>query len=284
MGAIAVIGAGWLGLPLAMQLKQQRHTVYATRTSSDRLSELDDLSLPCFELSLGNHPHTPGVQAADPIAQRLIEREIKTVVGTFPPGFRKGGGECYALHWQTLIDACLKAEVEKVVMVSSSTVYPDRPQLMLESDASIDNANDNPDFSHKAQVMLRAEQAVIDSGLNFVILRCSGLFGPNRHPARFVSKLSSVSQKAPVNMVHLDDALSAVRYAISALSNEIVNVTCPETVSKAAFYQEALIQSAQPVSMPPITDTPAKRISAQKLVNSGFCFKYVNVLDGLKHT
>ncbi|MFA0521664.1 SDR family NAD(P)-dependent oxidoreductase, partial [Vibrio sp. 10N.222.55.E8] len=81
---------------------------------------------------------------------------------------------------------------------------------------------------------------VMDSGLDFTILRFSGLIGPNRHPSRFASKLKQVSSQAPANMLHLDDAIGSVNFAIEQLHNEVVNVTTPNTVSKAEFYAAAL--------------------------------------------
>ncbi len=40
MKRVVVIGAGWLGLPLAQWLKQQGHIVYATRTTPQGLQTL----------------------------------------------------------------------------------------------------------------------------------------------------------------------------------------------------------------------------------------------------
>ena len=82
-------------------------------------------------------------------------------------------------------------------MVSSTTVYPNTAQDMVEEDASLAKAENDDKFSDNAKIMLQAENLLISSGLKFAIVRCSGLIGPNRHPARFVAHLTKVSSKAP---------------------------------------------------------------------------------------
>ncbi|WP_413285938.1 NAD-dependent epimerase/dehydratase family protein [Vibrio sp. MA40-2] len=281
------MGAGWLGQPLATQLLANKQFVYATRRSAATLEELRAHSIPCFQLSLQGH-HAPLNGQNDPdyttqIVQDLIDRDIETVIGVFPPGFRQGGGEGYANNWKTLVDCCRKAKVNKIIMVSSTSVYPDTCATMIEADASYEIAVDNDDYSNKSRIMLTAEQSVLESKIDYVILRCSGLFGPNRHPARFVAKLSSISNVAPVNMVHLDDVVNAIEYSLTHINNQIVNVSTPNTVTKYQFYQQALQHYAEPITMPETNSVNTKRISAEKLLTTGFTFKFDNVLDALAH-
>ena len=279
MNRIAIIGAGWLGLPLAQQLIKNGETVFATRRETPRLQELVKKNVPCFPLSLsGNKP-----EADRQFVSQLINNDISIVIGAFPPGFRQGGGDAYAVQWQTLVSSCQEAGVEKLIMISSSTVYPDMVGIMTEEHASLTLAQGNPSFSDKARIMLRAEQSVIDSGLDYVILRYSGLFGPNRHPARFVNKLSSVSSKAPANMLHLDDAIASAVFSIRNISREIVNVTSPITLSKADFYQAAIDSYDSKLTLPPRNENGAKQISPDKLLQKGFEFKYTTATQGLAH-
>ena len=131
--------------------------------------------------------------------------------------------------------------------------------------------------------MLQAEQYVIDSGLDYVVLRLSGLIGPQRHPSRFVSKLKQVSRLAPVNMVHLTDAIRAISYSIDSLSHEIVNVTSPHTVTKDHFYKMALDHFNEPASLlPTIVDTVDKRIVTKKLIELGFQYQNPDVSAALE--
>ncbi|MDF5539224.1 NAD-dependent epimerase/dehydratase family protein, partial [Vibrio parahaemolyticus] len=171
-----------------------------------------------------------------------------------PPGFRKGRGQEYAQQWQILANAAKQNNVEKLLMISSTTVYPNLASDMEEADASLSLAAESPYFSDNARIMLQAEQHVIDSNINFVILRCSGLIGPDRHPSRFAARLQQVSRKAPANMLHQDDAVSAAKFALGNLSNQVINVTTPHTVSKAEFYQAAINKIGSEIPLPPVTE------------------------------
>lgn len=278
MNNIAVIGAGWLGQPLVKALLKEGHSAYATRTSSQRLEALKQQAIPCFALNIPSCSNS-----IQDVIQSFEQRKIKTVVGAFPPGFRKGKGEEYAKRWQALTKASIEAGVAKLIMVSSTTVYPDRNATFTENQASYQKAVNSDEFSENARTMLLAEQQLIDSGLGYVVMRYSGLFGPERHPARFVDKLSSVSRVAPVNMVHQLDAVNAAVFAITSLNNQVVNITSPKTVCKAEFYQQAIGHYKKTLTMPEFDNKPGKRISADKLCKLGFEFHYPDVLDGLGH-
>jgi NAD dependent epimerase/dehydratase family enzyme len=82
-------------------------------------------------------------------------------------------------------------------------------------------------------------------------------------------------------MLHLDDAINAVDFAISQLHNEVVNVTTPNTVSKAEFYAAALKSANSSEPLPPIVDTPDKLISSKKILDLGYSFKFNSTLDAL---
>lgn len=166
-------------------------------------------------------------------------------------------------------------------MVSSTSVYPNVAKEMLEQDASLLLAQQNEAFSDGARIMLQAEQYVIDSDLNYVIVRCSGLIGPNRHPSRFAARLPQVSRLAPANMLHLEDAVGVVTFAAEKLSNQIVNATTPQTVSKAEFYQAALNAAQLNSPLPPIVDIADKRIMSNKIEQLGYQFHYGNTLEAL---
>ncbi|BFN31698.1 NAD(P)H-binding protein [Vibrio harveyi] len=275
MANILIMGAGWLGAPLAQTLADQGHHVTVTRRSQSRLDELPITSVRTAQLDL-----------SEPIAQQKIvelikQEQIERIVGSFPPGFRKGNGQEYAQQWQRLVEAAKVSGVEKLLMVSSTTVYPNLPVDMREEDATFALAQDNPHFSDNARIMLQAEQYVMDSGIDYAIVRCSGLIGADRHPSRFALRLKQVSRKAPANMVHQNDAVAATAFALNQIENEVVNATTPNTVSKAEFYQAAITQSDLDIALPPVTETADKRILADKLISLGYQFQFNSTLDAL---
>ncbi|KIF46813.1 nucleoside-diphosphate sugar epimerase [Vibrio owensii 47666-1] len=275
MANTLIVGAGWLGTPLAQTLIDQGHQVTVTRRSQTRLDEFPLTSVQPALLDL-NEPHSQQ-QLIKLIEQHRIER----IVGAFPPGFRKGNGQEYAQQWQRLVSAAKQSSVNKLLMVSSTTVYPNLAVDMKEEDATLALAQTSEHFSDNARIMLQAEQYVIDSGIDYVIVRCSGLIGSDRHPSRFAMRLKQVSRKAPANMVHQNDAVAATAFALNQIDNEVVNATTPNTVSKAEFYQAAITQSDLDIALPPVTETADKRILADKLVALGYQFQFNSTLDAL---
>jgi nucleoside-diphosphate-sugar epimerase len=275
MANTLIVGAGWLGTPLAQTLIDQGHQVTVTRRSQTRLDEFPLTSVQPALLDL-NEPHSQQ-QLIELIEQHQIER----IIGAFPPGFRKGNGQEYAQQWQRLVSAAKQSSVNKLLMVSSTTVYPNLAVDMKEEDATLALAQTSEHFSDNARIMLQAEQYVIDSGIDYAIVRCSGLIGSDRHPSRFAMRLKQVSRKAPANMVHQNDAVAATAFALNQIGNEVVNATTPNTVSKAEFYQAAITQSDLDIALPPVTETADKRILADKLVALGYKFQFNSTLDAL---
>ncbi|ELA9323163.1 NAD(P)H-binding protein [Vibrio parahaemolyticus] len=275
MANTLIVGAGWLGTPLAQALLVEGHDVVITRRSQARLDERPSTIANAALLDLNDE------NAAQKLDEIIQSNHIERIVGSFPPGFRRGSGREYTQQWSTLVKAAKQHTIEKLVMISSTTVYPNLPTEMKEESASLALAQTHPNFSDNAKIMLEAEQSVIDSGINYAILRCSGLIGPDRHPARFAMRLKQVSRKAPANMLHQSDAVAVAQFALDHLSNQIINVTTPHTVSKAEFYQAAITKSGAEISLPPVTEDADKRILADKLVSLGYRFRFNSTLDAL---
>ncbi|MFC3023540.1 NAD(P)H-binding protein [Vibrio zhugei] len=272
MSQIVIIGAGWLGKPLAQALLADGHHVSATSTSTDGVNRLQDDGIPAFECDLAK-PET--------LQEHLKQRNCEIVIGCFPPGFRRGNADDYIHYWASIVTHARTAGVKKILMVSSTSVYPTEAKTMVESDASYVQSTASDAFTDNAKRLLQAEQCVIDSGLDYAIVRCSGLMGPERHPSRFVARLSAISDQAPANMIHQTDAIGVLRFALSNIHRDVVNATTPTTVDKAQFYRAALKQANMTTPLPPITHTGDKRVSAEKLVKLGYVFHYQSTLDAL---
>ncbi len=274
---VLIIGAGWLGLPLALQLEQSGYTVAVTKTSQSSLKPILTYPVKGYVCKLATNDNQDLISSA--IENILLDFQPDIVIGSFPPGFRSGNGGIYAMQWQTLTRAVQNSNASKLVMISSSTVYPSVANVMTEDKANLALASTDSSFSDKARIMLQAEQYVIDSGLNYCIIRCSGLFGPDRHPARFATKLKQVSRLAPANMLHLSDAVGVAQFALEELNREVINATTPHTVNKEQFYRAAIADAKLDCSFPPVIEQTDKSISSEKLVQRGYTFHLQSVLD-----
>ena len=273
MKNITIIGGGWLGTPLSQYLTSVGQRVFVSKTTAEGAAQLKQLGINSFVANLSEGPRA--------LNEHLTENPSDIVIGCFPPGFRKQTGQNYLANWQAVIEAAKNAGVKRVVMVSSTTVYPNLAQDMVEDDATLEKSEANPLFSDNAKVMLAAETSLIESGLSYAIVRCSGLVGPNRHPSRFAAMLKQVSDCAPANMIHLQDAIGAVSFMALNPANETVNATTPNTVNKAQYYQAALDSVGSDQALPPVVHVEDKRIIADKLVSLGYRFHFQHTLDAL---
>jgi len=274
-----LIGAGWLGKPLALKLQELNYQVKASKTSQLGAEQLTLLGIDSMVCEL---PTSPFEHQFNLLVEALEEFQPDTLIGCFPPRFRQGMKDQYAKWWRSVVEACVAAKVPKIIMVSATSVYPDEAKLMREEDATLDLSRANSKFSDSAKVMLQAEQALLDADIEHVVIRCAGLFGPDRHPARFLSKLKQVSQQTTANMLHLDDAIGVCLFAIEHLHNDTVNACSPFKVTKAEFYSEALRDSGLAIPFPPLSNEPAKTICSKKLVKLGYHFHYRSALDAFR--
>lgn len=264
--------------PLALHFLQQGKKVYVSNASLDGVCESKQLGLAAHQLSFP-------LDSVDDYAQLLKELQITTVIGCITPGLRKpkDGTEPdwdgYARKWQQICAGAKTAGVNKVVMISSTAVYPSRSDAMAEPDANYQIALSDSGFSKKSLALLKGEQQVIDSGLDYVVIRCSGLVDEKRHPSRFVAHLKSVSNQAPANMLHRLDAVGITAFASESLVNQVINASTPNTCSKAEFYQAALDSVDSSLDLPEITDTSDKLIDSALSERLGYSYRFKHTLE-----
>lgn len=275
---VVVIGGGWLGVPLAIELEKSGHTVVISKTSPEGAEALNNLGFSTEVVNLGG-------DSTQAIIERLKSYSPEVIIGCFPPGFRAAQADVhsasYQQKWHQLTEVAEHLEVNKLVMISTTGVYPSVDKTMTEESVTLNDSH----LSDKSRKLLMAEHCVLECAVPATVLRCSGLFGPKRHPARFVRHMKSVSDNAPANMVHLVDVIGAVDFLLTRGEQQIFNVTTPNTVSKATFYQHAIgtlgHASQAPLALPSINHHPDKLIVSDKLVQHGYRFYYQHVYEAL---
>ncbi len=278
MSNILILGAGWLGSPLANHLTRSSHFANA-KVHAVRRSVRPEAINPSVTMHHWDLEHSSGRQS---LAALMEQHRFDKVIGCFPPGFRQGKGEHYLSIWQFIAEQCHHTQVKQVVQISSTSVYPEQADIMTENQASLAIAQGNPQFSDKAVAMLEAESVLKARGFTATILRCSGLIGPQRHPARFAARLKSVSTLASANMVHQADVIRAIEFCLLHQIAGIYNLSCPTSVSKAEFYRFAIEHAHVAHPLPPQSPSPGKTISGQLICQQGFQYQYPSTLDAIK--
>lgn len=223
---VAVLGCGWLGLPLARALVAAGYPVRGTTTTPSQLLLLRDAGIRPFLLRLA-----PTLAPTDADTLRTLLRGVDVLLLNVPPGREGGQPQAYPIIINHVAEAAQAAGVAHTVLVSSTGVYPDEARVMQEPDAlaSTDAS------SH----LLRAE--ALFQGNSHTVLRLAGLMGPGRPPGRFLAGRTGVAHgEAPVNMIHLQDAIGLLLKVLELnLWGHTLNACATTHPSRRTFYTAA---------------------------------------------
>ncbi len=126
MNTISVLGCGWLGLPLAETLLKAGYQVKgSTRTKSD-LTKLEEKGITSFLLELNPEIRGDGLDS-------FFDSNILII--DFPPERRHDIVTYHELQAVSLIDRIKASPIDRVIFVSSTSVYPDLNREVTETDA-----------------------------------------------------------------------------------------------------------------------------------------------------
>jgi nucleoside-diphosphate-sugar epimerase len=270
---IAVLGCGWLGLPLAKHLLAQGHRVLGTTTSPEQLPLLAAQGIEAQLIQLGSD-----FSAADETRLTSLLSQATTLVLNVPPRAAVAGG--YPQLLRPVHRAVAAGRVQAVLFVSTTGVYPDEPRLMRETDAvsTRDAASD----------VLRTEGHFVPryGQWKSTVVRLGGLIGPGRAPGRFLAGRQNLPQgDAPTNLLHLTDAVGVLSTIIDQnIWGHTLNVCAQSHPLRRNFYPAA----ATYIGLEPPTFQPGG--SSSKIIDSSrlrslvpYAFRHDDVLAALPY-
>lgn len=229
-GTFGILGAGWLGLPLARALLAAGKQVAVTVSSVEKAARLQGEGINAYPLTIS--ADMPG---ADKKEQWPIPCE--TLVICVPPS--KTDDYPYAVA-----KACQLAKTHgtrRVLFVSATSVW-----------GAGQAEGEQPKPRHaRGERMLAAEQAVQAAGFECVmIVRPSGLYGPDRHPGRFLAGKTLEGGGQAVNLVHLDDVVAACLLLLErGKDGDAYNLSAPVHPRREQFYPFAARQLGLPAPL-----------------------------------
>ncbi|MGS3142314.1 NAD-dependent epimerase/dehydratase family protein [Aeromonas sanarellii] len=206
-----IVGAGWLGLPLAQALQRSGQRVAVTVSSAEKAGRLRGEGIAAWPLLLAPEMETLPFRCRD-------------LVICVPPSKT----EDYPASVARLCRLALMAGVQRVLFISATSVW-----------APGQGEDETPAPAHERGMRMRAaELAVLDAGFACaMVLRPAGLYGPDRHPGRFLAGKTLAGGGQAVNLVHLDDVVAACQLMLAqGLDGEAYNLSAPVHPRREQLY------------------------------------------------
>lgn len=265
---ISLLGCGWLGFPLAIDLISKGYKVKASTTSPDKF--------PVFR-SAGLEPYLFSFDSShEPDLSEFLESDILVI--SIPPGRRSVDGLANYRQMAQLIRKQLAiSQVSKLIFISSTSVYSESNEILNEF------SEIGPE-TESGKVLAETEALFSELNMQVILLRLSGLIGPNRMPGRFFAGQKNVPNGlAPVNMIHLDDAVALINCLIDSETAQGVYLGCsPSHPTKEEFY--SLAAQFENLVAPTFISEKIKWkiISSERTIQElNFKYKYDSFLDWL---
>lgn len=223
---ISVIGCGWLGLPLAKKLVEEKFHINGSTTSKEKLQTLKQFNIKPFLVTL-NESEISGNYSE-------FLKGSETVIINIPPGLRRNPNKNHVSEIKHLIHAIEKQSVKNVIYVSSTSVFMDEIGFPIITSKTIPNATSNA-----SKQLIEIEQLLqASSSFKTTILRFGGLIDEERHPAKFLSGKDNISNpEAPINLIHKTDCIAIIVAILKKeLWNTTLNAVYPIHPTKKTYY------------------------------------------------
>ena len=257
MKQISILGCGWLGLPLAKALLKKGFFVKGSTTSLEKISVLESAGIAPFIIRLEEE------KISDSITDFLADSQILIV--DIPPKLRGNSNENFVAKIATLIPFIEKSTIDKVLFVSSTSVYGEDNGLVT------DETPLNPDTEGGRQLVIVERLLQKNSCFETTILRFGGLIGQDRNPVRFLSGRENIENPdAPINLIHQEDCIGIIEKIIELDSwNKTYNAVAPFHPTRKEYYTQkaADLNLALPKFVPSNT-MAGKTILSDTLKNS----------------
>jgi nucleoside-diphosphate-sugar epimerase len=226
MTQISILGCGWLGLPLAKSLLQNGFSIKGSTTSLEKISLLESEGITPYLVRLEEQKISASV------ADFLADSQILII--NIPPKLRGGSTENFVAKITTLLPFIENSTVEKVLFVSSTSVYGEDNEFVSEASVL------NPDTEGGRQLAIVENVLQKNSRFQTTILRFGGLISDERNPVRFLSGRENIENPdAPINLIHQDDCIGIIEKIIALNSwDETYNAVAPFHPTRQEYYTQ----------------------------------------------
>ncbi|MCK8479114.1 NAD(P)-binding domain-containing protein [Psychroserpens algicola] len=233
---ICIIGCGWLGFPLAKKLIESGYNIHGTTTSENKIEHLKNADISPFLIRFSPEGISGNLKACLSNCQILIIN--------IPPGLRQNKELDYVQKMKHLLFEVETSSIENVLFIGSTSVYDDDITCPVITE-------DSPTSKSKIASKLLDVEGQFQKSKHFktTILRFSGLFAEDRHPATYLSgKTQLKNAKTPVNLIHRDDCILIILKLIeNQVWNHIFNASTTPHPCKKDYYTSVCRRLEMPI-------------------------------------
>lgn len=250
---VAIAGLGWLGQSLAYRLASLGYTVKGSVTTVERATMLQQDGLDAYPLEISES----GIQGE----VKALLKNADYLIIMIPPGLRRNTGADYVLKMTHFLEGIKKASVQKIILVSSTSVYDDSQGKVTEKDEPKPKTNAGKQLRQVEELFIHSEE------LQTTVVRFGGLFGGSRQPAKYLAgRKDLLDGEAPVNLINRQDCINILTEILKQEAfGTTFNAVNPDHPKKANFY----IQKAQEMGMEPPAFKKTDPDAVFKQVDSG---------------
>jgi len=266
MKKVAIVGLGWLGMPLATALTVRGWQVTGSKTTPDGVEAARRCGIEAFLLEL-----TPELLCDAADIEPLFN--VDALIVTLPASRTAEGGEAYLQAVQNVVDTALVYKVPRIIFTSSTSVYGGSSGIKRENSPLTAE-------TVAGKTLVKLESWLHDlPGTSVDIVRLSGLVGPKRHPGRFLAGKQDVANGSQgVNLVHLDDVVEAITLLLqSPKGGRVYNLSAPKHPTRDTFYPAVTRQLGlqPPQFAPEAVKDSGKLIDGSRICSElGFEYRY----------
>jgi nucleoside-diphosphate-sugar epimerase len=262
---ISILGCGWLGLPLAKSLLSKGYEIKGSTTSESKLEMLKNAGISSFQIQLEED------QIIGKIEDFLKETDVLVI--DIPPGLRRETSTSNEMTFvnkiKNLIPYIEKSDVQKVIFVSSTSVYGDSFPIVEITEET------KPNSDTESGKQLVISESLLQSNPHFktTVIRFGGLLGDDRHPIKFLAGRTNVENPvAPVNMIQREECIGIIEEILKQVQhdnwewNQTFNAVAPQHPTRKAYYhKKAEILNVPLPTFAEDSESKGKIISSKKV-------------------
>ena len=272
---VLIVGCGYVGLPLGIELVRQGHEVFGLRRSAAAEAELKRGGI------------TPLLaDITQPESLKNLPRDFDWVVNCAASGGADNYRNIYLEGNRHLVAWLGPSPPKKFIYTSSTSVYAQNDGSVVTETSPTEPEAPTSKILVEAEKFLRG--AVAERQFPAIILRVAGIYGPARGHSfkQFLRGGARIEGDGArwLNMIHRDDLIGVLSAALArGVPGEIYNATDNAPVSQLNFFEWLAAELRQPLPPRVIADaeTWRKRGVTNKRVNNAklraqlkysFCF------------